>query len=266
MSFRGLSLTVSAQAARVRDARARAAQAEREAARKRCNMKQKTHCEQSGCWPPPPSGTDGQSSLPRLSWSDLIRGEELGSGLWATTYKGTFIPDGRTVAIKVLDPVTLESKMLPVQVCHLSTITECAEHEAYVLWALNGAGGAPRLLGVTQDEPKAIVMEFVSGMVFQKYAETCGPDMFKKLVKKVKGAVTTIHKTGYVHGDLHLDNVIIDVKNHHKVHIIDVGLATKPTLQDYKNLCAEDFKIFKWNVDFEFRANYPELKLRFLDE
>lgn len=152
--------------------------------------------------------------LPKVSWPNLKLGEVLGTGSYDKTCKATLTRYGRpqqTVAVKTL---------------HVSKRKDL-EWEAYVLWDLNGTGGCPRLVGVTEDKPTAIVMEFVPGVNLRRYAQTCTRLQFENVMRKAQNAVSQLHKAGYAHEDLHFQNIMVSTQCGKSVHIIDFGRAER---------------------------------------
>jgi len=57
---------------------------------------------------------------------------------------------------------------------------------------------------------------------FEPLTEELGRFLFRQIVKSVK----YVHKKGFVHGDLKLENVMLD-RNHKKIKLIDFGFCTE---------------------------------------
>ena len=70
----------------------------------------------------------------------------------------------------------------------------------------------------------ALVMEKVNGITLSEYLtskQNHNIDIVTKLVTSLYEAVTALHNSGYVHDDLHGNNIIITDK--HKIKLIDFG-------------------------------------------
>lgn len=152
-------------------------------------------------------------TLPRVSWSSLNKEKLLGEGCSGKTYKGIF---------KKLDftemPVSI--KMPKGDACFIK--------EGATLHELDKAGGAPQLIGMTREEPVSLVMSYIPGLELHRFLPTCSEHHAEILVSKIKEAVKAFHDKGFVHGDLHSSNIIINNTNgENTVHLIDVGLAAK---------------------------------------
>lgn len=102
----------------------------------------------------PSSGT----SLPEVSWQDIQKGKLIGSGISASVYRSILSPTsgGPPVQVAVKVPEREES----------------AVREAKVLLKLDGAGGAPCLVGLTKEAPRSLVMEWITGVTFVDLIES----------------------------------------------------------------------------------------------
>lgn len=105
--------------------------------------------------------------------------------------------------------------------------------EAKVLQELAGAGGAPLLVGMTDECPEALVMELIEGVTIAHYLPMVTPEEREVVYNGVRRAVQEVHEAGFFHRDLHEGNILIDNDGH--VRIIDFGRAIKfkdfPTLR-----------------------------------
>lgn len=124
-----------------------------------------------------PSETAPSITLPKLSSNDIQRGSFIGYGRYGEVYRG--IVDGKNVAIKILE-----------------LGTSCT-HEAEVLQQLAGAGGAPLLVGVTEDEPQTFAMELIQGITLKEYFPTSSRQQVKHTLRAIRKAVRELHKAGY---------------------------------------------------------------------
>lgn len=196
----------------------------------------------------PPNG------LPTVSWKNLTREKNLGYGIMANAFSGTLHREG------------LPDKAVAIKVPHRPFQVVCLLEEARILWQVNGAGGTPKLIGITEDVPTAMVMEYIPGMVLKEYAATCTPEEFRSVYPQVRLALEELHTTGYSHGDPHLKNIIVDVENNNAIHLIDLGLATELTEENREKLCEGDFSRFTEFADYEIRRLQKERSFKRQEE
>lgn len=99
--------------------------------------------------------------------------------------------------------------------------------EARVLKNLDGAEGVPKLYGLTEASPAALVMDYCPGVTLETFLKTPSvPERLRAFVATCE-AVKEIHEAGYSHKGSHGENVIVDTNNGDiKAHIIDVGFTT----------------------------------------
>ncbi|XP_071551240.1 serine/threonine-protein kinase dkf-2-like [Panulirus ornatus] len=98
--------------------------------------------------------------------------------------------------------------------------------EVQSLWELDGAGGVPKLYGVTSTTPMALVMELVPGERLSSFSSRSLDKCLKAFIATC-AALEEIHEARYVHCDLHSDNILISSRDDGGIisRIIDVGLA-----------------------------------------
>lgn len=91
--------------------------------------------------------------------------------------------------------------------------------EAKILYELDGAEGAtPRLIGFTKkypDHPMSLIMDYCPGSTILRYMihGTRDPRLREVIIQSLRKAVDHIHKKGYIHLDLHSNNIIVDDTN-----------------------------------------------------
>lgn len=122
--------------------------------------------------------------------------------------------------------------------------------QAKTLQALDRARGVPKLIGLTEKEPVALVMEFIQGMSLGRYLRTCRSlEQALEVLQKVREAITSFHNAGFVHHDLHFGNILTDKSDNDTVHIIDVGQAEKlPWLMRRQRLRLQEWTKFEARV------------------
>ncbi|XP_071551241.1 uncharacterized protein [Panulirus ornatus] len=148
--------------------------------------------------------------VPRISWARLKLGKTLGSGCYGTVKEAILKrSDGSVVTVAVKE---------------YHSVNDVTEVQS--LWELDGAGGVPKLYGVTSTTPMALVMELVPGERLSKFKPQNLGQCLKAFIATC-AAVEEIHEAGYVHCDLHSDNILISSRDDGGIisRIIDVGLA-----------------------------------------
>jgi serine/threonine protein kinase len=168
----------------------------------------------------------------------------LGAGGYGIVKKGTFLPDGTTMAIKS----TLSSDIKHQQALN---------NESEVLKWLKekNLSYIPKYIGEQRDESndlntKELYMEFVEGVTLEAAANAgLEDDVKKQAVKDLLTILKELHaldvsissspsssggpKTGVVHRDLHLGNVMFDGRKVTK--LIDFGKAKIGAIPEDKN-------------------------------
>ncbi|KAK8400905.1 hypothetical protein O3P69_002581 [Scylla paramamosain] len=106
-------------------------------------------------------------------------------------------------------------------------------YEGEVLKKLKGAGGAPRLLGATENEGRrlGLLTTFCGDDTFMQLSRVARTDdeMLHAFVQLCRG-VHKVHARGYVHNDIKANNVVVRRDAHDgRVHVslIDYGLAQR---------------------------------------
>lgn len=102
------------------------------------------------------------------------------------------------------------------------------QREADLLRLVGGAGGCPKLLALSKDQP-CYVMTYTSGDTLRDVAHHQNLrvaqwlDVFLSVVKAVK----ELHDVGVIHCDIHSKNVMLDLPDNGTVRakLIDLGLA-----------------------------------------
>ena len=76
-----------------------------------------------------------------------------------------------------------------------------------------------------RDTGQLHAMEYVDGQTLNRWLDgPVLPDQRAKIIKQLQSALFCMWKAGYIHGDLHLNNVLVTKKN--MIKIIDFGFAT----------------------------------------
>ncbi|XP_064087327.1 aurora kinase A-like [Macrobrachium nipponense] len=157
----------------------------------------------------------GKPTVEELSEAEvkrlLLKGQELGSGAYGTAYK--VLHKGKQAVLKVA-------------IDDLWQVRAAFRNEAKTLQELQGAGGAPMLLG-TCSKPAAILMDYCCGEEFYSfiYDSKTLPSLALQALPDIARRLHEIHLAGYIHADLKTDNVMVNKQV--QPRIIDFGLAVK---------------------------------------
>uniref|UniRef100_A0A0P4WED9 Protein kinase domain-containing protein n=1 Tax=Scylla olivacea TaxID=85551 RepID=A0A0P4WED9_SCYOL len=131
-----------------------------------------------------------QEHVPRYSWEDVRRGKWNCACIWRVRRR-ELKKDGKTIPVMV--------KLL------------ASKHERYLLWELRGQPGIPRLLGITDSFPYALLMEMYPGKSFCWQRHFTSHWTCLLALHRVCEVVAALHSRGITHGDLHGTNIIFAV-------------------------------------------------------
>lgn len=100
-----------------------------------------------------------------------------------------------------------------------------------MLHELEGERGVPRLYGVTDASPPALVMGLCEGALLQDVCAGGETVMALRALVSLCGVVRRLHARGITHGDVHAGNVMVDVTEAGQVEatLLDFGLAERHT-------------------------------------
>lgn len=128
-----------------------------------------------------------EEHIPRYSWEDINPGKWECACIWRIRRR-ELREDGKSTPIMV--------KLL------------ASKHERYLLWELQGEPGIPRLLGVTDSFPYALLMEVYPGRSFRWHRCFSNHWTCLSALHHVCEAVAVLHSRGITHGDLRDTNII----------------------------------------------------------
>jgi len=168
---------------------------------------------------------------------DFVVGKEVGAGGFGTTYNAIDKTNpSKKYVLKVIDTSNMSQSF------RKRFLTEFKnEIDIQNLASISGYAGEIAL---------AYNMDNEYGFIMKKYKTTLNTflkniyepfELKKNVLKQVKNAIIAISELGIVHGDLHLENIMLDFNN--KVKIIDFGesIIEKPQKALKRNM--EDFDI-----------------------
>ena len=154
--------------------------------------------------PPTPTPTASES-VENSGILPYKKVKKLGSGAY-----GTVILTDRGTVIKLANVA-------------LSTKLEDAQNEFAGLKQFEKLGIGPKAIGI---DGKTIEMELIKGKtLFDIQKEGASPEQHQANQMKVSKALLELHRSGWVHGDAHHKNLLIDSGG--KAKIIDAGYAEK---------------------------------------
>ncbi|MPC51982.1 hypothetical protein E2C01_045840 [Portunus trituberculatus] len=131
-----------------------------------------------------------QEHVPRYSWENVKGGKWNCPCVWRVRRR-ELKNDGETIPVMV--------KLL------------ASKHERYLLWELRGQPGIPRLLGITDSFPYALLMEMYPGRSFHWQRHFTSHWTCLLALHRVCEVVAALHSRGITHGDLRGTNIIFAV-------------------------------------------------------
>lgn len=131
-----------------------------------------------------------QERVPRYSWKDIKGGKWSFSCIWRIRRR-ELKKDGETIPVMV--------KLM------------ASKHERYILWELRGQPGIPRLIGITDSFPYALLMEMYPGRSFYCQRHFTSHWTCLMALHRVCEVVAALHSRGITHGDLRDTNIIFNV-------------------------------------------------------
>lgn len=139
--------------------------------------------------------------VPVIKWQRLEVSQGVG-GEWCGAVKTAALqlPDGRVV------PVAL--KKLPENASN-GTVLSPYLKEAKVLRALSGVPGVPKLYGVTESSPYAMVTSRCRGETLDELRRRGNIRCCLVVLQEVCAILGDVHKRGYYHGDVHAGNILL---------------------------------------------------------
>lgn len=163
------------------------------------------------------SAADGAvEQVPRIAWERLLSRTPITGGNPDCIYKAFLgIPDGRRV---------------PVDVCKSPN----PQQEVVVLRHLENVIGVPKVYGVTEPAPEALVMEFCYGSSLKVWMIEGKGRICLTALLHVCVTLRRMHSMGVTHGDLMLHNIIVNNKEDGDLEVFLVGfhLARRNATQE----------------------------------
>lgn len=149
----------------------------------------------------------------------------IGSGGFATTYRGIDLHTQETIAIK--ECKNLQPKGM-----------EKIRQEAQVMRDLSDCNGIVNIRDYIELEASAyIIMDYIDGITLKAYVEQHAPMNMKKaigLLKPVMESVSMIHERGLLHRDISPDNLMLQPDG--TLKLLDFGAAKNAADEDEKTM------------------------------
>jgi len=144
--------------------------------------------------------------IKKIPLKNISLKKQIGEGGQAKVYRGTL--DGVEVAVKVITEVDWK----------------CLVHEIVILSKLNHTA-IPKFYGIILDNKMiGLVFKYISGKPLDEYDKNHFKlDQKLKIIKEIADALNYVHKNGFIHRDLKLENIMVD--NDLKTYLIDFGIA-----------------------------------------
>lgn len=160
----------------------------------------------------------GMECVPAINNNRLSKKVKIGEGFFANVYRSfmTF-PWGGSV------PVALKEGKHGSPQENLQLW-----NEALIMLKVRSVAGVPKLYGMTTTTPRALVMSFCPGLPIKTWMKAEGVRVYLEAVASTCLIVSTLHKLGIVHRDLHNDNILVSTKKSRGVRsvvLIDFGEA-----------------------------------------
>lgn len=162
--------------------------------------------------------------VPVIAWERLEVSNGV-NGIWcgAERIAALTLPDGKAV------PVAL--KKLPQHSSDGKVWSPCLE-ETKVLRALSGVPGVPKLYGVTEGEPYAMVLSRCKGDTLDDLRRQGKVRCCLHALQEVCVILKEVHKRDYYHGDVQASNIVVQYTKNHccmLVALVNFGKAGKLT-------------------------------------
>lgn len=166
-----------------------------------------------------------KTEVPVIKWQRLEVSQGV-DGEWCGAAKiaALQLPGGRVV------PVAL--RKLPQHSPDAKVSGPCLK-EAMMLRALSGIPGVPKLYGVTESPPYAMVMSRCRGETLDDLRRRGKIRCCLIVLQEVCGILGDVHKRGYYHGDVHAGNILLQFTNNHCCMLVTLDkFGSAGTLSD----------------------------------
>lgn len=151
-------------------------------------------------------GVEGSTrEAPRVAWNRLSARKAASDGHPDCLYRASLaMPDGQE------EPVDVYTSPNPHQ-------------EVLAMQQLDGLIGVPRVHGVTEPAPEALVINSCQGSTLRAWLAEGNVFTCLSAFLNVCTTLSRMHSMGVTHGDLTLHNILVNVQNNDQVEVFLVG-------------------------------------------
>lgn len=141
-----------------------------------------------------------KNAVPTISWQQVTAGKEISESSAFVWYRGSLRSPGA---------------QRPRLVCYKTDrwsymqITDDLLREARVLQRLKGLEGVPRLHGMTQTPPCALVLSLCPGRALRDLRRSVSARSYLAAIRETCVLLASVHRRGVVHGNINALNILV---------------------------------------------------------
>lgn len=171
-------------------------------------------------------GVEGSTrEAPRVAWNRLSARKPATDAHPDCLCRASLsMPDGRE------EPVDVYTSSNPHQ-------------EVLVMQQLDGLIGVPRVYGVTEPEPEALVINSCRGSTLRAWLAEGNVRTCLSALLNVCTTLSRMHSMGITHGDLTLHNILVEVQNSDQVMVFLVGFHLAHQHATREDIKAEEKRV-----------------------
>ncbi len=141
-----------------------------------------------------------ETSVPSISWQQVVPGKEIAESSAFVWYRGSLRTPGTHQRVPVCYKTDRWSYM---------QTTDDLMHEARVLKKLKGLKGVPRLFGMTQAPPAALVLSLCPGRPLKELQRPVSARTYLAAIRETCVLLGSVHRRGIVHGNINAFNILV---------------------------------------------------------
>lgn len=160
---------------------------------------------------------DGSPAVLVVDRNQLSGKVKIGEGFFSNVYRSLMTRPGGDVTVALKEG----KKGTPQETLQLW-------NEALILLKVRHVAGVPRLYGMASTTPPALVMSLCPGLPMKTWLNAEGVRVYLEALRRTCLIISSLHKLGVVHRDLHNDNILVTVTEGcgvSDVVVIDFGEA-----------------------------------------
>ena len=140
--------------------------------------------------------------------------ERIGAGGVSVVYRGVSLVDGKLYAVRVARSLNREAE---------NKAKELIREECLLLRSLL-IEGIPRVFDLLETTEGPIgILELIDGLPPRTGPDACSESQALQIVATIARTVDALHQQGYVHGDIKIENVLVNESG--KVHLNDFNVS-----------------------------------------